>query len=185
VPQDPNVHPHWAAETKQIAKNLGRLDYFQVLGASRDAPLPELKAKYHQLQRNYHPDSFFTSPDAELREAVKAIAKRVAEAYVILRDPEKRVKYTRDITGPDRARRLRYTEESEREAREEKETAIAKTAQGRQLWSKAQAALRRGDLAGAERDLKTALIFEADNERFREKLEELRRRLAAGRTEPG
>lgn len=180
MPTDPNVHPHWAAETKQIAQNLHRLDYFQVLGATRDAPLAELKAKYHQLQRNYHPDSFFTSPDLELRDAVKAIAKRVAEAYVILRDPDKRVKYTRDISGPERAQRLRYTDESEREARQEKEVAIAKTAQGRQLWSKANEALRRGDLAGAERDLKTALIFEADNARFRELLEALRARQSGG-----
>ena len=92
--EDPNVHPHWAAETKHIAANLDRLDYFQVLGAKHDAPLAELKARYHQLQRNYHPDSFFSSPDTELKNAVTAIAKRVAEAYVILRDARKRAKYT-------------------------------------------------------------------------------------------
>lgn len=174
MPQDPNVHPHWAAETKEIARNLHRLDYFQILGSTPNASLDELKANYHQLQRNYHPDSFFTSPDEELRAAVKAIAKRVAEAYTILRDPEKRAKYTRDITGPDRERRLRYTEESDREVRKEKEVAVAKTPQGRQLWSKALEAIRSNDLAGAERDLKTALIFEPSNNRFREKLAEIR-----------
>ena len=136
-----------------------------------------LKARYHQLQRNYHPDSFFTSPDEDLRAAVKAIAKRVAEAYVILRDPQKREKYTRDISGPERARRLRYNEQSEREAKKEREEAVAKTSQGRQLWGKAREALERGDLTGAERDLKTALIFEADNPQFREKLDEVRARL--------
>ena len=174
MPLDPNVHPHWAEETKQIARNLHRLDYFQVLGASPSATFDELKAKYHQLQRNYHPDSFFTSPDQELRDAVKAIAKRLAEAYVILRDPEKRRKYTQDISGPDRERRLRFTEESEFEARREKAEAVGKTAQGRQLWSKANDALRRGDLAGAERDLQTALIFEANNDGFRQLLDAIR-----------
>lgn len=171
--EDPNVHPHWAAETKQVARDLNRLDYFQVLGVAHTATFEELKAKYHQLQRNYHPDSFFTSPDTELKDAVKAIAKRVAEAYVILRDVEKRRKYTSDVTGPHRAKRLRYTEASEHEAREEKEVAIAKTAHGRQLWTKAKEAYRAGDHAGAIRDLRTGLIFEPDNPRFLEFIQEI------------
>lgn len=173
MPEDPNVHPHWAAETKQIAAHLDQLDYFQVLGARHDAPFSELKSQYHQLQRNYHPDSFFTSPDVELKDAVKAIAKRVAEAYVILRDPDKRAKYTRDITGPDRAKKLRYTDETKHEQRIEKEQEVGKTAQGRQLWMKAMKSVDQGNLSAAIRDLKTALIFERDNELFQAKLEEL------------
>lgn len=171
--EDPNVHPHWAAETKQIARSLDRLDYFQVLGATPDASLDELKSKYHQLQRNYHPDSFFSSPDADLKFAVTKIAKRVAEAYVILRDPEKRAKYTRDIQGPDRDKKLRYTEESQREQRKEKEEEIAKTSQGRKLWKKAMDSVKRGDKVGAIRDLKTGLLFETGNEKFKAKIAEL------------
>lgn len=173
MPEDPNVHPHWAAETKLIARSLEQLDYFQVLGAELDAPFDELKARYHQLQRNYHPDAFFTSPDLELKAAVNRIAKRVAEAYVILKDAEKRAKYTRDITGPERAKRLRFSEDSEREQRIEKEQEQGKTAQGRNLWKKAEEAARRGDHAAAIRDLKTALLFEKDNERFKSRIAEL------------
>ncbi|MCA9552940.1 MAG: DnaJ domain-containing protein [Myxococcales bacterium] len=180
MPEDPNVHPHWAAETKQIAAHLDELDYFQVLGARHDAPFPELKAKYHQLQRNYHPDSFFTSPDDDLRRAVTAIAKRVAEAYVILKDAEKRAKYVKDITGPERAKKLRYTDESAREQRIEKEQQLGKTPQGRQLWLKAQDSVKKGDLAAAVRDLKTALIFERDNDLFKAKLAELETQLKGG-----
>lgn len=178
MPEDPNVHPHWAAETKQIAANLDRLDYFQVLGATHDAPLSDLKSRYHQLQRNYHPDSFFTSPDPELKWAVTAIAKRVAEAYVILRDADKRAKYTRDITGPDRDRKLRYNDESAREQRIEKEQEFGKTPNGRNLWKKASASIKKGDLPAAIRDLKTALIFERDNDLFKAKLAELEAELA-------
>ena len=53
--EDPNIHPHWAAETKQIAAIIDQLDYFQVLGATPDAPADELKGKYHSLQRQLHP----------------------------------------------------------------------------------------------------------------------------------
>lgn len=175
---DPNVHPHWAEETKAIAANLDRLDYFQVLGAHYDAPVTELRAKYHQLQRNYHPDAFFTSPDEELRLAVMAIAKRLAEAWTILRDADKRAKYTQDVTGPERERKLRYNDESAREQRIAKEQEIGKTPQVRQLWMKAMDAEKKGNLQSALRDLKTALIFEGGNALFKAKIAELEARIA-------
>ncbi|MBX2813038.1 MAG: J domain-containing protein [Myxococcales bacterium] len=170
--EDPNVHPHWAAETKAIARNLARLDYFQVLGVTTEASHDELKCKYHQLLRNYHPDSFFISPDQELKEAVKAIAKRVTEAYVTLRNPQKRRQYTEDIQGPYRQQRLRYTEQRESEIR--RDSTVGETTQGRQLWLKALAAIRAGNYADAERDLQTALIFEHSNTSFQAKLNEIR-----------
>ncbi len=178
MPEDPNVHPHWAEETKAIAAHLNKLDYYQVLGAARDAPLTDLKARYHQLQRNYHPDAFFTSPDTDLKAAVKAIAKRLAEAWVILRDPVKREKYTRDITGPERTGKLRYTEESAREQRIEKEQETGKTPQVRQLWKTACESEKKGKLPAAVRDLQTALIFERDNSMIKDKLAEIQARIA-------
>jgi len=173
VAVDPNVHPDWAAQTKAIAKHLDQLDYFQVLGATHEAPITELKAKYHQLQRNYHPDAFFNSPDEELREAVLKIAKRVAEAYTIVRDPAKRARYTADVTGPERATKLRYSDESEQQLRQERLEEHGKTPQGRQLYRKARDAMRSGDLASAERDLRTALIFEPGSSLFVRALQEI------------
>ena len=173
MPLDPNVHPRWAAEAKQIAARLDKLDYFQVLGVDREATLDALKRQYHMLQRTYHPDSFFTSPDDQLRDAVHRIAKRVIEAYVILRDPEKRRKYTDDIAGPERDKKLRYTEESDQEQRKANQEKTGRTPQGRQLWRKAQDALKRGDTASAIRDLKTALLFEQGNSLFTDALADL------------
>ena len=173
MPLDPNVHPHWAAEAKQIAQRLDELDYFQVLGVKHDATADLLKTQYHLLQRTYHPDSFFTSPDDDLRDAVHRIAKRVTEAYVILRNPQKREKYLQDITGPDRSKKLRYTEESDQEQRKADQQKTGRTPQGRQLWRTAQEALKRGDTAAAIRDLKTALLFEQGNPLFTDALAEL------------
>jgi len=177
VTNDPNVHPGWAAETKQIARDLDRLDYFQILGCEPDTPLEVLKRQYHQLQRNYHPDAFFQSPDPELRSAVLKIAKRVAEAYVILRDPRKRARYTADIQSPERASKLRYTEETEQELRREQMQRTGKTPQGQKLFKKASDAMKAGDYATAERDLKTALIFEPGSELFTQMLEDVRAKL--------
>lgn len=177
--EDPNIHPHWAAETKQIAASIDQLDYFQMLGSTPDASVEDLKAKYHALQRNYHPDTFYQSPDVELKAAVMKISKRVAEAYVVLRDAEKRAKYTRDVTGPDRAKKLRYTEQSEQEVRKEKEEELGKTPQGRQLVNKAMLAAKAGDFASAVRDLRTAMLFEKDNAIIKARLAELEEKAKA------
>lgn len=174
---DPNIHPHWAAETKELAAELDKMDYYQVLGCPPDAPLSAIKEKYHALQRAYHPDTFYQSPDTELKEAVFRIAKRVAEAYVILRDPARREKYTRDVQSAERAKKLRYTEETEREHKIEKEQVLGKTPQGRKLVQQALGAMKKNEWAAAVRDLKTAMIFEKDNELIKAKLAEAQEKL--------
>ena len=155
------------------------MDYFEILGCKQTDALAIIKARYHALQREYHPDTFFQSPDTDLKECVLQVAKRVAEAYVILRDAEKREKYLRDISSPNRETRLRYTEETEQEVRREKEEILGKTAQGRKLVEKAIQSIKGGNLLGAQNDLKTALLFEPNNDQIRERLNQVQASLAA------
>lgn len=177
MPTDPNIHPHWAQETKELAARLDRMDYFQVLGVEQDAPLAEIKEQYHSLQRAYHPDTFYQSPDTDLKDAVFRIAKRLSEAYVVLRDPARRDRYLKDISGGERDSKLRFNEESETAFREEKEAVQGKTPQGRNLVAKALKAIDDGDLRSAERDLKTAMLFEPNNQAIKNRLEEIRDQL--------
>lgn len=78
-----------------------KLDYYDLLGVSRDASQDDIKRAFRKLAFKYHPDRN-KRPDAEER------FKEVSEAYAVLSDPEKREQYdTRGLEGIKR----QYTQE--------------------------------------------------------------------------
>lgn len=64
-------------------------DYYEVLNVSRDANGDEIRQAYRRLAMRYHPDRNPGDADAEAR------FREAAEAYEVLRDPEKRSRYDR------------------------------------------------------------------------------------------
>lgn len=62
-------------------------DYYEVLGVARTASDGDIAAAYRKLAIKYHPDSNGDNPEAVDR------FKEAAEAYEVLRDPEKRSRY--------------------------------------------------------------------------------------------
>jgi curved DNA-binding protein CbpA len=62
-------------------------DYYEILRVNRNATEDELKASYRKLALQYHPDRNPGDKAAEEK------FKEAAEAYEVLRDPEKRSLY--------------------------------------------------------------------------------------------
>lgn len=157
---------------------LDRLDYFEVMGLEPTASPADIKRAFQHQSRTYHPDRFFQSQDAQLRERVHAVYKRVTEAYFVLRDDARRKKYLADVTGPERLQKLRFDElaEAETKAAVKKEVAeqIGTHPKGRQFFQVGVADLEAGRLASAERNIKLALTYEPTNPLYLQKLEEAR-----------
>jgi molecular chaperone DnaJ len=63
-------------------------DFYELLGVTRTASEAEIKKAYRKLAMDFHPDRN-GSPDAEAK------FKEIAEAYEVLRDPQKRAAYDR------------------------------------------------------------------------------------------
>ena len=161
-------------EVAALTQALDQLDYFGVLKLPQTAGVAEIKAAYHRESRAYHPDRFAALPDQVLREQIGRVYRRINEAYTVLRDDAKRKKYVADIAGPDRAGKLRFTEADEvqvKDAQKKKiEEQFGQTPNGRKLYAAALSDIQAGRWEAAERNLKSALMYEPQNAKFKEQM---------------
>jgi curved DNA-binding protein CbpA len=161
-------------EIESRAAALDQLDYFEVLRVPQTAGADDVKKAYYRESRAFHPDRFAAFPAQELRDLVGKIYRRVNEAYTVLRDDAKRAKYLTDVTGPDRANKLRFTEAEESAVKEEAKRKLDEqfgtTPNGRKLYAAALKDFEAQRWDSAERALKSALMYEPGNAKFKELL---------------
>jgi DnaJ-class molecular chaperone len=161
-------------EIKALARIVGELDYYQLLHLDRGASPREVKLAYHSSSRTFHPDAN-RHLEGELRGAVVDIAKRITEAYQVLRDPRRRQAYDEMLSSGSGVR-IRLAEAASEGGRKDTETRQGRTPQGRQYYNLAVADMKREDWQAAERNLRTALTFEPDNEFFKSEIAEIRKK---------
>lgn len=68
---------------------MAKRDYYEILGVNQNASLDEIKKAYRKMAMKYHPDRNKDDPSAEEK------FKESAEAFDVLKDPDKRARYDR------------------------------------------------------------------------------------------
>ncbi len=175
----------FAIEVEALASALDQLDYFGILKLPQTATPAEIKAAYYRESRAFHPDRFAAYPDPAFRDQVGRIYRRVNEAYTVLRDDRKRLRYVADLNGPERAQKLRFTEADEVQVKEEQkrklEEQLGQTPNGRKFYAAALVEIQAGRWDGAQRALRSALMYEPANQRFKEQLAAVEKQLDQSR----
>jgi curved DNA-binding protein CbpA len=161
-------------EVERRSQELDALDYFQVLRIETSSSPAEIKSAYYRESRAFHPDRFAAVESVELRNRIGRIYRRVNEAYTVLRDDVKRQKYLAEVSGPERERKLRFTEAEETQVRQEQkqkmEEQFGLTPNGRKFYAAALKEVEAQRWDPAERAIKSALMYEPQNARFKELL---------------
>jgi len=159
-------------EIVALSRIMDELDYYQLMHVQRGATVRDVRQAYYATSRAFHPDANRHLSE-EMRAAVARITKRVTEAYAVLRDPKRRQAYDR-LLDEGRGLRIQLAAAQAAGGRQARENE-GRTAQGRQYYKLAAAALEASDWGGAARNLQTALTFEPDNAFFKERLAEAKK----------
>jgi ActR/RegA family two-component response regulator len=153
-------------------RQLEQLDYYALLGISRDANPGLMRKAYYAMSRNLHPDRFTMAPLPSLIEAVGRVFKRQAEAYSILKDPDLRREYDQTLSAGDSVR----LKQTERKSEGPRDAAIGiANPQARKFFSMAANAQAIGDYKSAQMNLKLALSLAPGDEQIMARLAELQK----------
>jgi len=155
-----------------LAQIIDQLNYYEILKVEPGASALQLREAFHRESKQFHPDTVYHLPDGPLKDAVFLISKRVTEAYVILRNLQKRRQYDRGLAESD-GKKIRYTEESEKEQKKKsEEEQFGKTEQGRKAFRDGLRWMKSKNYQMAEQAFRSALMYEPDNKLFKEKADE-------------
>jgi len=155
----------------QVIEWLDRSDYYRILNVPREFSPEELKGAYFKLSRQYHPDKYYSRVDRPMFQKFTSVFKRLNEAYMILKDPQKRRIYDKKAFGPERENNLRYDFGEEDRGGLTNPEDQAETPNGKKYLKLALVAQRKKDWRGAELNLNFALGFEPENEFLKKMME--------------
>jgi curved DNA-binding protein CbpA len=153
MPPAPAPNPEVAARRAQIEARAASIDgetYFEMLGVAKDDSPERVQSAYFMLAKQWHPDR--TPPELhDLKPVVARIFARISEAYQTLSDPKRRSDY------------LSVKEEGSSDADEAK---IARVVDAALDFQKAEALLKKNDLAGAEDRVRRAVAADPEQPEY-------------------
>jgi curved DNA-binding protein CbpA len=152
--------------------------YYEILRLPSGAPLPDVKAAFHEFALDVHPDRYVDAPASDAAVASE-IFKRGVEAYKVLSNPKTRASYDEGLLDG----RLRHVV-----GRPAPEAPVARTLtleeiavrpRAKQHAMRADRFLAAGRLEDARIALVNAIQEDFDNEELKERMNAIYRQIAA------
>lgn len=85
-------------EAVDMARGIGKLTLYQVLGVPETATPVQIRTAYFDLAKRFHPDKFSRYPDfSKYAKMLEDLFATINQAYQILGDPDEKAKYNRRI----------------------------------------------------------------------------------------
>ncbi len=140
---------------------LDELDYYTLLVVADGASADEVRRAFHVFALKFHPDRH-AAASPEKRERAAVIYRRGAEGYRVLLDPTQRRHYDAQLA----AGKVRFDAEHAAKQQRSVSTTTGTLTVGplaRPFATKADQALRAGDLKTARLNLQIALRHEPEN----------------------
>lgn len=122
VPERPSVEAQaLTKEIEALRKTIDDKNYFELLGATQDATPRDLRSRYTDLVRKYHPDRLTQAGlSAEVLDHAATISSKLNDAYQTLTDGDRRAEYMKlvgDRRIQGRANKVGLVEEAEKKFR--------------------------------------------------------------------
>ena len=165
--RDPEQRAQFEAFLRDQYARVENATYYEILGLTADAPVPQVRDNYYKLAARYHPDLYAALLAPEPKQLLVSLYARVVEAYQTLSNPTKRSLYDRNLG----AGKLRYTSDDERaEQLRSKEPTFANPS-AKRFYQLAGEAMRGNNLKSAMMNLKMALGLDPTNPTLRDELQ--------------
>jgi tetratricopeptide (TPR) repeat protein len=81
----------------EFIANTEKLNYYQILGVSKDAPDSEIRKSYMSMIKDFHPDKHYQTPDKDFIQTLHSILLFLNKAYDVLKDKKKREDYDKKL----------------------------------------------------------------------------------------
>jgi curved DNA-binding protein CbpA len=162
---------------------LDELTYYELFGLAPDAGADDIHAAFHAFCDAFHPDRHVARDERE-RQAVSAIFKRGAEAFVVLSDERLRAHYDAQLAVDAAPRRLSFSSRPPPSSRAPGSTRLedaARSPAARPFARRAEELVRQGDLRQAKLQLVMANHMDPGNEALEAALRDVEQELKQAR----
>jgi DNA-binding response OmpR family regulator/curved DNA-binding protein CbpA len=82
---------------KKIWADMGKQDFFSILGVPRNAKPNDIKKTFHELAKIFHPDKIPLAASAVLKELAQQVFGQMTKAYETLSTDSKKVTYVKEL----------------------------------------------------------------------------------------